>query len=70
MVRRIVQTEQAPAPVGPYNQAIVASGEMVFASGQVALDPSSGAVVVSITSVLFYRQLGLPWPMWSKHPYF
>ncbi|MEL6129841.1 MAG: RidA family protein [Cyanobacteria bacterium J06636_28] len=45
MVRRIVQTEQAPAPVGPYNQAIVASGEMVFASGQVALDPSSGALV-------------------------
>ena len=45
MVRRIVQTEQAPAPVGPYNQAIVASGAMVFASGQVALDPSSGALV-------------------------
>lgn len=45
MVRRIVQTDQAPAPVGPYNQAIVASGEMVFASGQVALDPRSGALV-------------------------
>lgn len=45
MARRIVQTEQAPAPVGPYNQAIVASGEMVFASGQVALDPSSGKIV-------------------------
>lgn len=45
MVRRIVQTEQAPAPVGPYNQAIVASGEMVFASGQIALDPSSGSLV-------------------------
>ncbi len=44
MARRIVQTDQAPAPVGPYNQAIVASGEMVFASGQVALDPS-GALV-------------------------
>ena len=45
MARRIVQTDQAPAPVGPYNQAIVASGEMVFASGQVALAPSSGALV-------------------------
>ena len=45
MARRIIQTDQAPAPVGPYNQAIVASGEMVFASGQVALDPSSGALV-------------------------
>ncbi|MGD1950919.1 MAG: RidA family protein [Leptolyngbyaceae cyanobacterium] len=45
MARRIIQTDQAPAPVGPYNQAIVASGEMVFASGQVALDPSSEALV-------------------------
>ncbi|NEQ52240.1 MAG: RidA family protein [Leptolyngbya sp. SIO3F4] len=45
MVRRIIQTDQAPAPVGPYNQAIIASGEMVFASGQVALDPTNGALV-------------------------
>lgn len=45
MVRRIVQTEQAPAPVGPYNQAIVASGEMVFASGQIALDPTRGVLI-------------------------
>ena len=45
MVRRIVQTDQAPAPVGPYNQAVVASGEMVFASGQVALDPNTGTLV-------------------------
>lgn len=45
MVRRIVQTESAPAPVGPYNQAIVASGNMVFVSGQIALDPSSGTLV-------------------------
>ncbi|WP_228016244.1 RidA family protein [Leptolyngbya ectocarpi] len=45
MIRRIVQTDQAPAPVGPYNQAVVASGEMVFVSGQIALDPSSGALV-------------------------
>ncbi|MEM6252713.1 MAG: RidA family protein [Cyanobacteria bacterium P01_D01_bin.156] len=45
MVRRIVQTESAPAPVGPYNQAIVASGEMVFVSGQIALDPSGGTLV-------------------------
>jgi 2-iminobutanoate/2-iminopropanoate deaminase len=45
MVRRIIQTDQAPAPVGPYNQAIVASGEMVFASGQISLDPASGTLV-------------------------
>ncbi|MEM9808792.1 MAG: RidA family protein [Cyanobacteria bacterium P01_D01_bin.56] len=45
MVRRIVHTESAPAPVGPYNQAIVASGNMVFVSGQIALEPSSGTLV-------------------------
>ncbi|MEM7792919.1 MAG: RidA family protein [Cyanobacteria bacterium P01_C01_bin.118] len=44
MARHIIQTDQAPAPVGPYNQAIVATGEMVFASGQVALDPSGKLV--------------------------
>ncbi|MEO0868111.1 MAG: RidA family protein [Cyanobacteria bacterium J06642_11] len=45
MVRRIVHTENAPAPVGPYNQAIIAAGEMVFASGQIALDPNNGTLV-------------------------
>jgi 2-iminobutanoate/2-iminopropanoate deaminase len=45
MSRRIIQTDQAPAPVGPYNQAIAASGEMVFVAGQIALDPATGVVV-------------------------
>ncbi|WP_448570461.1 RidA family protein [Trichothermofontia sp.] len=45
MTRRIIQTEQAPAPVGPYNQAIVASGQLLFAAGQIALDPVTGAIV-------------------------
>jgi 2-iminobutanoate/2-iminopropanoate deaminase len=45
MSRTIIRTNQAPAPVGPYNQAIVAMGQMVFASGQIALDPETGAIV-------------------------
>lgn len=45
MTRSIVQTNLAPAPVGPYNQAIVASGKMAFLSGQIALDPVTGAIV-------------------------
>jgi 2-iminobutanoate/2-iminopropanoate deaminase len=44
MSREAVRTPQAPAPVGPYNQAIRA-GSMVFCSGQVALDPATGIVV-------------------------
>ena len=45
MTRKVIRTEQAPAPVGPYNQAIAASGQMVFVAGQIALDPQTGAIV-------------------------
>jgi reactive intermediate/imine deaminase len=44
MTRNIVQTDEAPAAVGPYSQA-VRHGNLVFLSGQVALDPSSGKLV-------------------------
>lgn len=39
-----IETSQAPAPVGPYNQAVRA-GNMLFCSGQIALDPGTGAMV-------------------------
>ena len=42
---KIIQTDQAPAPVGPYNQAIAATGEMIFVAGQIPLDPATGAIV-------------------------
>lgn len=42
--REEIRTESAPAPVGPYSQAI-RSGELVFASGQIPLDPTSGQIV-------------------------
>lgn len=45
MPREVIQTPQAPAPVGPYNQAIRASGAMVFCSGQIALNPLTGEIV-------------------------
>lgn len=44
MRRERIATEAAPAAIGPYSQAI-ASGELVFASGQIALDPKSGQLV-------------------------
>lgn len=43
MIREAVATQAAPAAVGPYSQAI-RTGEMVFASGQIGLDPSSGTL--------------------------
>lgn len=39
-----VETADAPAPVGPYSQAVVHDG-WVFASGQIPIDPASGALV-------------------------
>lgn len=45
MTRKVIRTEGAPAPVGPYNQAIAASGQMVFLAGQIPLDPSTGEIV-------------------------
>jgi len=39
-----VETAGAPAPVGPYNQA-VRVGNLLFCSGQIALDPASGEMV-------------------------
>ncbi len=45
MTKRIIQTDRAAAPIGPYNQAIAAQGEMIFISGQVALDANTGSLV-------------------------
>lgn len=41
---KYVQTEHAPAAIGPYSQALVTGG-LVFTSGQIPLDPATGAVV-------------------------
>ncbi len=41
-----VQTDKAPAAIGPYSQAIVGGG-MVFCSGQIAIDPSTNTIDTS-----------------------
>ena len=43
MEKQIINTSSAPAPIGPYNQAILA-GDMLFISGQICIDPSTGAL--------------------------
>jgi 2-iminobutanoate/2-iminopropanoate deaminase len=42
--RRAVETDGAPAPIGPYSQAIEADG-ILYCSGQVPLDPATGELV-------------------------
>ncbi len=44
-MKKIIQTKQAPAPIGPYNQAIFA-GNTLYVSGQIAIDPSSGELKI------------------------
>lgn len=41
MEKQIINTQSAPAPIGPYNQAIL-SGNMLFISGQICIDPATG----------------------------
>ncbi len=41
MAKEIINTNNAPAPIGPYNQAVLA-GNLLFISGQIALKPGSG----------------------------
>lgn len=48
MQRKIVRTTEAPAAIGPYSQAVVVpvgDKRMVFCSGQIALDPATGAMI-------------------------
>ncbi|MEL4898458.1 RidA family protein [Crocosphaera sp. Alani8] len=42
---QVIRTENAPSPVGPYNQAIVAQGRLMFMAGQIPLDPKTGELV-------------------------
>lgn len=45
MTKEIIRTDKAPAPVGPYNQAIAVTGKMLFVAGQIPLNPQTGEIV-------------------------
>lgn len=44
MEKKIIRTDNAPAPIGPYNQA-VQYGDILYVSGQIALDPNTNELV-------------------------
>ncbi|MDO6759303.1 RidA family protein [Tamlana sp. 2_MG-2023] len=44
-MKTIITTPNAPAPIGPYNQAIL-TGNTLYTSGQIAINPTSGALVL------------------------
>ncbi|MRX63786.1 RidA family protein [Maribacter luteus] len=43
-MKKIINTENAPAPIGPYNQAVL-SGNTLYISGQIPIDPKTGELV-------------------------
>lgn len=45
-MKKIITTKKAPAPIGPYNQAILA-GETLYISGQIALNPNTNKLVLN-----------------------
>ncbi|HTD20819.1 MAG TPA: RidA family protein [Ktedonobacteraceae bacterium] len=56
MQRIQISTNQAPAAIGPYSQAI-RSGQFIFTAGQVALDPASGEIVGADVQAQTHRVL-------------
>ena len=44
-MKKVITTPNAPAPIGPYNQAIL-SGNTLYTSGQIALHPETGALIL------------------------
>ena len=45
-MKTIIETSQAPAPIGPYSQAVL-SGNTLYTSGQIAINPETGDLVMS-----------------------
>ncbi|OAD44881.1 RidA family protein [Polaribacter atrinae] len=45
-MKKIITTTKAPAPIGPYNQAVL-SGNTLYTSGQIAINPETGELILS-----------------------
>jgi 2-iminobutanoate/2-iminopropanoate deaminase len=50
MKRSLVASPRAPQAIGPYSQAVRFSGDLVFTSGQIPLDPATGQIVGATTA--------------------
>lgn len=55
-MKQIINTANAPEPIGPYNQSVAFNG-LLFVSGQIALDPASGELVLDSIEAETHRVL-------------
>ncbi len=53
-MKKIIITNEAPAPIGPYNQAVQA-GDILFISGQIAINPENGQLLAGDISIETYQ---------------
>ena len=53
-MKKIINTNEAPAPIGPYNQAVQAAG-MLFVSGQIAINPENGQLLAGDITIETYQ---------------
>ena len=49
-MKKIIFTEKAPAPIGPYNQAVL-TGNTLYTSGQIAINPATGELVLDTIEI-------------------
>ena len=59
-MKRIIETDNAPKPVGPYSQAVI-SGNLLFASGQIAIDPQTNELLegnIQIQTKQIFENIG------------
>jgi len=56
IVKQIVKTPNAPLPIGPYNQAVICNG-ILYVSGQIAIDPATGELVLDNIEAETHRVL-------------
>jgi 2-iminobutanoate/2-iminopropanoate deaminase len=44
-MKNVVETSHAPAAIGPYSQAVIYDGKLIFTAGQIGIDPATGELV-------------------------
>ena len=59
-MKKIIITKKAPAPIGPYNQAVLVGGTL-YTSGQIAINPATGELVLdTIEKEIHVHSLPVP----------